>query len=144
MAAQSGCKSAWNRKNNQEMASHGIHYGPMAKHTILCLPASQYKNSPIWGFEHMKQNRNNRPGEKPALNGKENMIEQNNLKYTASPTDPVAVAAFKAWLEAGRPTGRDQEFWRRAEARIQAAKLTAPAPTAEPSKEHSSRMEVEP
>jgi hypothetical protein len=45
------------------------------------------------------------------------MTTQVPIKYTASPKDPVAIAAFQEWLAAGRPQGRDNEFWKRAEDR---------------------------
>jgi len=39
-------------------------------------------------------------------------------KNTAGPNDPVAVAAYLDWISAGKPHGRDHEFWLRAEQRI--------------------------
>jgi hypothetical protein len=49
------------------------------------------------------------------------------------PHDAVAVAAYFHWLEAGRPSGRDQEIWLKAEAQLRktfapqgAAKVTCP------------------
>jgi len=42
----------------------------------------------------------------------------NNAKQTAAPTDAVAVAAYLDWISAGKPAGRDNEFWIRAEERL--------------------------
>jgi hypothetical protein len=35
-----------------------------------------------------------------------------------STNDAVATAAYYQWLKAGQPTGRDQEFWLKAEAEL--------------------------
>lgn len=40
------------------------------------------------------------------------------LKNTAAPTDAVAIAAYLDWLAAGKPPGRDDEFWLKAEGRL--------------------------
>jgi hypothetical protein len=91
----------------------------------------------------MKQNHNIRHVAQAAPVSKDkNMIEQNSVKYTASPTDPIAVAAFKDWLEAGRPAGRDQEFWRRAEARIHAASHPATNAAAPKNERGASNLEA--
>jgi len=42
-----------------------------------------------------------------------------STKHTAAPNDPVAVAAYLDWIAAGKPTGRDDEFWLKAEERLQ-------------------------
>ena len=41
--------------------------------------------------------------------------------------DQVALAAYLAWEKAGRPPGRDQEFWHDAETRARAAAASAKA-----------------
>jgi Protein of unknown function (DUF2934) len=44
------------------------------------------------------------------------------------PHDVVAVAAYYHWLKAGQPSGRDHEFWLKAEAQLR--KTMAPRDTA--------------
>jgi hypothetical protein len=46
------------------------------------------------------------------------MPEISNAKYSASPTDAVAIAAYLDWIAAGKPTGRADEFWLKAEERL--------------------------
>jgi hypothetical protein len=46
------------------------------------------------------------------------MPEMSNAKHAASPTDAVALAAYLDWVAAGKPSGRADEFWLKAEARL--------------------------
>ena len=59
------------------------------------------------------------------------MPTRSNAKYTAAPTDEVAVAAYLDWVAAGKPSGRDDEFWLKAEDRLRngkSNKSAAPKP----------------
>jgi hypothetical protein len=42
-------------------------------------------------------------------------------------TDAIATEAFHQWLQAGKHSGRDQEFWLKAEARLRNGGSTAKA-----------------
>jgi hypothetical protein len=91
----------------------------------------------------MKQNHNTRQvAQSSSVSKDKSMMERNSLKQTASPTDPIAVAAFKDWLQAGRPAGRDEEFWRRAEARIHAASHVAANAAAPKNERGASNLEA--
>lgn len=54
------------------------------------------------------------------------MPEISDVKYTAAPTDAVALAAYLDWVAAGKPSGRDDEFWLKAEARLRNGDSIAP------------------
>lgn len=45
----------------------------------------------------------------------------------SSSADAIATEAFHQWLQAGKPDGRDQEFWLKAEARLRNGGSTAKA-----------------
>lgn len=44
--------------------------------------------------------------------------------------DAIALRAYQLWESAGRPGGRDQEFWLLAEAELAAEARQSPAPSA--------------
>lgn len=41
-----------------------------------------------------------------------------NTSATTNPSDTIATEAYYQWLKAGKPPGRDQEFWLKAEAEM--------------------------
>lgn len=45
-------------------------------------------------------------------------ISTPNTPANASSADAIATAAYYQWLQAGRPAGRDQDFWLKAEAQM--------------------------
>jgi hypothetical protein len=62
------------------------------------------------------------------------MQTTNPTKSPPTTDDAIALAAYLDWVNAGKPFGRDQEFWLRAEAKVRnaavAAKQSAPPPKA--------------
>lgn len=50
-----------------------------------------------------------------------------NTPHATTATDAIATEAFYQWLQAGKPAGRDQEFWLKAEARLRNGGSTAKA-----------------
>lgn len=50
------------------------------------------------------------------------MPATSNQKQGAVQTDEVAVAAYLDWVAAGKPPGRDDEFWLKAEDRLRNSK----------------------
>lgn len=45
-------------------------------------------------------------------------MQTTNTTHAPTSTDVIAAEAFYQWLQAGKPDGRDQEFWLKAEARL--------------------------
>ena len=56
------------------------------------------------------------------------------MKTSPSPSthEAIAACAYQLWEEAGRPTGREAEFWLRAERRLQIEVVPSPLPTVPP------------
>ncbi|MBE0545525.1 MAG: DUF2934 domain-containing protein [Verrucomicrobia bacterium] len=50
------------------------------------------------------------------------------MNQTSPSPDTIARRAYELWEQAGRPDGRDQEFWLRAEAELTATRSAAGAP----------------
>lgn len=50
------------------------------------------------------------------------------MNQTSPSPDTVARRAYELWEHAGRPNGRDQEFWLRAEAELTATRSAAGVP----------------
>ena len=46
---------------------------------------------------------------------------QTSQTQQSAPRSAIAEAAYYQWLQAGKPSGRDQEFWFTAEKRVQQA-----------------------
>lgn len=55
-----------------------------------------------------------------STNKPNNLTNMQTTNSTQSGTSAAAIAteAYYQWLQAGKPAGRDQEFWLRAEARL--------------------------
>jgi Protein of unknown function (DUF2934) len=54
-------------------------------------------------------------------------MNQNCLNPMASNHDGIACVAFQLWEKAGRPEGRDLEFWQGAETRLRATQKPSAA-----------------
>jgi len=62
-----------------------------------------------------------------------------------SPThDAIAARARQLWAEAGRPTGRDEEFWLRAEQQLSSGAVPPPRPSSPPPIPQSPAHDVPP
>lgn len=56
--------------------------------------------------------------------------ELNAMNTTSSPTPgAIAACAYQLWEKAGRPIGRDQEFWYEAERQLRADASASPSAT---------------
>lgn len=48
-------------------------------------------------------------------------MQTNTTHSPPTTNDAIALAAYLDWVNAGKPFGRDQEFWLRAEAKVRNA-----------------------